>query len=119
MVLFLSFLVIILIVLKIVYGDREDNNQVNQITPTPTIIKEEIKPEIVYEALNDGNPDYPLKKVLPYSTDSFSIIGYDEPFTLLVRIKSGDKTEIEKEVKQWIEKYIPGDTDHKIIYAKN
>lgn len=116
LILFLFFLVVILIVLKLVYGD-EDKNQISNLKPTPTEIKIPESTEISYEALNDGNPEYPLSKLLPYITDNFKIIGYDNPYTLVVRIKSGTKEEIEKEIKQWIKNYIPGDKDHKIIFT--
>ena len=120
LILMLVLLVIILIVLKLVYGN-ENKNQTSNLSPTPTVISLLISPkptEISYEVLNDGNPDYPLQKLLPYSTDNFKIIGYDEPYTLVVKIKSGTKEENEKEIKQWIDKNFSGNTDHKIIFTK-
>lgn len=118
-ILFLGFFVVILIVLKLIYGSQ-NKNQVNQIKifPTPTMAQQKPTNIISEEVLNDGNPDYPLKKLLPYSTDKFKIIDYDDPYILLVRIKSGTKIEVEEEIKQWIEKNIPGDKEHKIIYTE-
>lgn len=118
LILFLSFLVVVLIVLKIIYGNSnpdQNNIVLPTLTPTPEIIQN--TNDIDEEVLNDGNPEYPLKKVLPYTTDKFKIIGYDEPYTLVVRIKSGTKTEVEKEIRLWIDKNLPGDSEHKLIFT--
>lgn len=118
-ILFLSFLVIVLLVLQIVYKTKnQEEISIPTPTPTPTIIKPKEIDGISYEVLNDVNPNYPLKKLLPYSTDNFSILGYDDPFTLIVRNISGDEVTNEKEIRQWIEKYIPGDKEHKIVFLK-
>jgi len=117
-ILFLSFFVVVLIVLKLIYNNG-NKNQVDDkvLIPTPTLSRLTPTKGISYEVLNDGNPDYPLKKLLPYSTDKFKIIGYDDPFILVVRIKSGTNIEVEKEIREWIEKNIPGDKEHKIIFT--
>jgi len=122
LILFLSFLVIILFFLKIFYKESEENK--NNIIPTPIVLtptKEVTKEktnDFDYEVLNDGNPEYPLVRLLPYSTDFFKIIGYDDPYTLVVRVKNKNKLEVEEEIKEWIEKNIPGDNEHKIIFTE-
>jgi hypothetical protein len=116
LILVLSFLIIILLILKLIYGSKNESQTSNIIpTPVPTIIQQELT-TISNEALNDGNPEYPLQKLMPYSTDNFKILGYDDPFTLIVRNKLGNKTENEKEIRKWIEENLPGDTKHKIIF---
>ena len=108
----------VMTIIKLSYKEEKKGEE-PQLTPTPTQIP--ISPMISnfsYEEINDGNPEYPLQKKLPYTTDNFTIIGYDEPFTLVVRDKIGNQERVKGEVKEWIETYIPDDTKHKLVFLE-
>ncbi len=104
-----------MLVLKLNFGINNEEKTVN-ILPTPTVIEKETLEELPIEVINDGNPEYPLAKLLPYTTNEFSVIGYDEAFVLVAKDKSENKVENEKEIKKWIEDNIPGDNLHKILW---
>jgi hypothetical protein len=97
---FLGFLILILIFLKIFYGDVDENN-INiypTSTPIPTII--EMKNDLDNPVSEENETT-----ILPYKGKLIQITGYLEPGKLEVVIKKEeDKLEAEKEVNLWVEK---------------
>lgn len=97
LILLLSFLVVTLSVIKYFYKpDWSQENKVIEIKINPTPI-----PTLV---INKIENDYPLNNILPYTGVTFEIKQYEEPLTLLVKVKSKDKTAIEKEMLNLFEK---------------
>lgn len=121
LVLFLSFLVIVLIIIKLIY--KEDNkNQIETIVPTstpsptvlmePTLSVEKFKTETSLEI----NYDYPLAQILPYSTENFVIERYTKPLVIEVDALNIDKVLVEKQVMEWINKNGSTAESHKIVW---
>lgn len=123
LILILSFLVVVLIFIKLIYGG-ENKNQINEIkiTPTPTVIPTIfLEPtinlnEVKKEISQDINYNYPLGQILPYSTENFIIERYTKPLVLEVEALNTDKVLVEKEVLEWIAKNEPDGLNHKIVW---
>ncbi|MFA6358999.1 MAG: hypothetical protein WCY09_10125 [Candidatus Omnitrophota bacterium] len=100
---FLGFLVMILVLLKLFYGNTETNKS-EDIIITPTL-KQIVTPTVIkYES---DNPESEKNEftVLPYRGIKMEIAGYSKPGVLVILIeKEEDKTEAEAEFKQWLEK---------------
>lgn len=113
-VILLFFLVIILIFLKIFYSDKTQN-QIAVVEPTPTST---IEPTPTIELSIDVIGNYPLYKLIPYKTEDFIVSGYVEPLILDVKTlnKSKTKTEMEDEIKLWINNNGIDSNTHKIIW---
>lgn len=110
---FLGGLVIILLLLKIFYGNT-GTNQVNEVTPTPTpIISEGTVPneETATPTQINTDSDKPDTEagqtmVLPFKGQKMEITGYVRPGVLQILIKKEeDRAEAETEVKAWLEQY--------------
>ena len=122
LIIFLFFLIILLSWLKIRYGSKENNNGNEEITKeeiiiktTPTVLPG--KADILSnEIVNDGNPDFPLAKKLPYYSENFSVLDYIKELTLYVEIKNGSSEEVTKEVEAWIKEINPNIEKHEIIF---
>jgi hypothetical protein len=100
---FLGFLVMILVLLKLFYGNTETNKSEDIIiTPTP---KQIVTPTVIeYESDNPASEKNEFT-VLPYRGIKMEIAGYSKPGVLVILIeKEEDKTEAEAEFKQWLEK---------------
>ena len=104
---FLGGLIIILVLLKIFYGNENTKNTIN-ITPTitPIIIKDITPTEIVGDESVDTEKYGVTVDALPYQGKKMQITRYLEPGVLEVVIKKEeDKAEAEIEIKEWMEKY--------------
>lgn len=90
LILILSFLIVVLAIIKITYKPNLIQNPVENmvLTPIPTI---EINN-------NEIKNDYPLKNILPYYGESFDIKNYSGPLTLIIKIKIKDQDKITKEM---------------------
>jgi len=126
-VIFLVFLVVVLGLLKIFYGNTSENTV--EITPTtiPTITQGNTtesnpvviaKPTFNPELSVDVAGNYPLWKLVPYQANDFIVDGYIEPLILNVKVLNKDKSlsEIETEVKQWIKENGADPNTHQIIW---
>lgn len=104
---FLGGLIIILILVKIFYGNTDKNTKSNTITPTITQTTKEITPTgIVGNESVDTEKNGPTVDVLPYQGKKMQITRYLKPGVLEVVIKKEeDKAEAEIEIKEWMEKY--------------
>lgn len=100
---FLGFLVIVLILLKIFFGNTKTNEIDNKIiTPTPS---QAIIPTISEYQSDDPESERNETTVLPYRGKKMEIAGYLKPGVLVILIeKEEDKTEAEVEFKEWLEK---------------
>ncbi|MDD4026829.1 MAG: hypothetical protein PHO75_01405 [Candidatus Shapirobacteria bacterium] len=119
LVLILSFLVVVLIIVKFLYrGEDKKEIIVPVITPTPTVLieptvsVEEFKTEIGQEI----NYNYPLAQILPYSTENFKIERYTKPLVIEVEALNSDQVLVEKEVVEWINKNGSTAEKHKIVW---
>jgi len=104
---FLGGLIIILVLLKIFYGNENTKNTTN-ITPTITpIITKNITPTgIVGNESIDTEKNGPTVDALPYQGKKMQITRYLKPGVLEVVIKKEeDKAEAEIEIREWMEKY--------------
>lgn len=104
---FLGGLIIILILVKIFYGNTDKNTKSNTITPTITQTTKEITPTgIVGNESVDTEKNGPTVDALPYQGKKMQITRYLKPGVLEVVIKKEeDKAEAEIEIKEWMEKY--------------
>ncbi|MDD4136133.1 MAG: hypothetical protein PHN66_03630 [Candidatus Shapirobacteria bacterium] len=100
---FLGFLVIVLILLKIFFGNTKTNEIDNKIiTPTPS---QAIIPTISEYQSDDPESERNETTVLPYRGKKMEIAGYLKPGVLVILIeKEEDKAEAEAEFKEWLEK---------------
>ena len=100
---FLGFLVIVLILLKIFFGNTKTNEIDNKITtPTPS---QAIIPTISEYQSDNPESERNETTVLPYRGKKMEIAGYLKPGVLVILIeKEEDKTEAEVEFKEWLEK---------------
>lgn len=104
---FLGGLIIILVLLKIFYGNENTKNTIN-ITPTITpIITKNITPTgIVGDESVDTEKYGVTVDALPYQGKKMQITRYLKPGVLEVVIKKEeDKAEAEIEIKEWMERY--------------
>lgn len=104
---FLGGLIIILVLLKIFYGNENTKNTIN-ITPTITpIITKYITPTgIVGDESVDTEKYGVTVDALPYQGKKMQITRYLKPGVLEVVIKKEeDKAEAEIEIKEWMERY--------------
>lgn len=105
---FLGGLIIILILVKIFYGNTDKNKNIDNITPTLTpIITKEITPTgIVGDESVDTEKNGPTVDALPYQGKKMKITRYIKPEVLEVVVKKEeDKPEAEIEIKEWMEQY--------------
>ena len=104
---FLGGLVIILVLLKIFYGNENTKNTTNIIpTITPIITKNITPTGIVGDESVDTEKNGPTVDALPYQGKKMQITRYLKPGVLEVVIKKEeDKAEAEIEIKEWMEKY--------------
>lgn len=100
---FLGFLVIVLILLKIFFGNTKTNEIDSKITtPTPS---QAIIPTISEYQSDDPESERNETTVLPYRGKKMEIAGYLKPGVLVILIeKEEDKAEAEAEFKEWLEK---------------
>lgn len=94
-VLFLSFLVIVLGAVKFVNKDRQWEIP---IIPTPTITP---KPTEIKKSFSE---EYPLWDKLPYSGNGYRIEEYSQPLTLKIINKNADIEEMLSEIATWMRK---------------
>ncbi len=105
---FLGGLVIILVLLKIFYGNTGKSTNISTITPTitPTITGEITPTGIIGNESVDTEKNGPTVDALPYQGEKIKITRYIKPEVLEVVIKKEeDKPEAETEIKEWMEKY--------------
>ncbi|MDD4784895.1 MAG: hypothetical protein PHH12_00345 [Candidatus Shapirobacteria bacterium] len=75
---FLSFLIVILIFLKIVYGDVNKKNELIEIIPTPTIVFPDPK-KITFEELNKMDYDTYMKYINQLTEEEINNLPEGEP----------------------------------------
>lgn len=59
--------------------------------------------------------EYPLAYELPLETEKYSVI-YTDPLTLQITIKTGTKTQIEKEIIDWVKEKEVDPATHKFVF---
>lgn len=62
--------------------------------------------------------EYPLRQLLPYSGDGFTVDKYLEPLTLLVKIKEIDKKIVAEEIGKWMEANGVNPETHRIVISE-
>lgn len=107
LIVFLSFLVVVLAGIKYLYKPDWSNYKTTTIliTPTPTYIEK--------------NNDYPLKNILPYIGENFEIVEYEEPLILRVKVKVMDKEAVENEMTALFETQKIDINTHKFNWQEN
>lgn len=100
---FLGFLVVVLVLLKIFFGNTKTNEIENKtITPTPS--------QVIIPTISEYQSDNPESEkseitVLPYMGKKMEVAGYLRPGVLVVLVeKEEDKVEAEVEFKEWLER---------------
>jgi len=104
---FLGGLIIILVLLKIFYGNENTKNTTNIIpTITPIITKNITPTGVIGDESVDTEKNGPTVDALPYQGKKMQITRYLKPGVLEVVIKKEeDKAEAEIEIREWMEKY--------------
>lgn len=117
-VLFLSFLVVALVIIKVTTKKESPTNQsVITTTPTPTMILPTPTPtREEMEESQDIDFNYPLERILPYKTDDFIIEKYVAEQVLKVKAISENKIKIIEEINKWIASYDLEPGSHKIVW---
>jgi hypothetical protein len=120
LVLFLSFIVVIMTIIKITYKPEypiKPNQTVNNISPIPTEISNIIPTEASKTSTLDlkntasdsaqGKP-YSLEKLLPYKGKNFTIVRYTKPQVLEVKVVVTDLNDLSalKEVETNVKKFL-------------
>ncbi len=118
MIIGLSFLVIVMIGVKIAYKDVEwetlNNPSSNYNLQSSNYNLEEEKIETEEEI--NLTRDYPLWEKLPYSGDGFTVERYEGELTLVVENRNEEVLETIKEINSWfLENNIATDSHRLII----
>ncbi len=71
--------------------------------------------EVIEIEIGETQEMYPLINYLPLETDFYHLT-YIEPAVLQVTLKTGDKEEIEEEIKEWIESKGIDPSTHQIVF---
>jgi len=118
----LSFLVIVMIGVKIAYKDvdwetvnnpstKSEQEEENNLQTTNLNLEEEKTEEEI-----NLTRDYPLWEKLPYSGDGFTVERYEGELTLVVENRNEDVLETIKEINSWfLENNIATDSHRLII----
>ncbi len=113
----LSFLVIVMIGVKIAYKDVEWETEVNPLVNPEQVQKVEEKIETEEEI--NLTRDYPLWEKLPYSGDGFTVERYEGELTLVVENRNEEVLKTIREINQWfLENNIATDSHRLIITNK-
>lgn len=105
-IVFLSFLVIVLIFLKVIYRNTGKQAENNKIIPTVIPIIESTPTPFPSTQTDsyDPEPGYIYTIFLPYQGEKIRIEKYIKPYILEILIKKeGDEAEAEIEAKKWLE----------------
>jgi len=112
LVLLLSFIVVIMIGIKIAYMDVEWEEEK---VPVAEVVEE--KEEVVEEKSIEEM--YPLWEKLPYYGEGFTIEKYQDELTLLVENENEDVEETISRIKEWFgEEGLASDSHRLIIESK-
>jgi len=111
----LSFVVIVMIGIKIAYKDVEwetvDENKSEIVEENPSVDSGQVAEEEI-----NLMRDYPLWEKLPYSGDGFTIQRYEGELTLMVENRNEEVLETIKEINSWfLENNIATDSHRLII----
>lgn len=110
----LSFLVIVMIGVKIAYKDVVWETEVNPSINSGQV--QEVEEEIETEEEINLMRDYPLWEKLPYSGEGFTIERYEGELTLVVKNRNEEVLETIKEINSWfLENNIATDSHRLII----
>lgn len=111
---FLSFLVVILIALKLIYKEN-NQNEIIKITPTPTIINEDINN---VGDITEEDPTLYLQDLLPYEEENFIVKNYIEGKVLLVKAKTSDIKKAEEDLRKWLNSVEDRLGENEIVWEK-
>jgi hypothetical protein len=111
----LSFMVIVMIGIKIAYKDVEwetvNENKSEIVEENPSVDSGQVAEEEI-----NLSRDYPLWEKLPYSGDGFTIQRYEGELTLMVENRNEEVLETIKEINSWfLENNIATDSHRLII----
>ena len=109
LVLGLSFLVVIMIGIKIAYlgvdWEEESGAKTEEVSPTPQVEEEKLSVE----------EKYPLWEKLPYEGEGFTIEKYQDELTLLVKNENKEVKETIEMINSWFEENGIASNSHKLI----
>lgn len=111
----LSFLIMVLIFLKINYKNTETENKIIKTTPTPTITSQDINDT---GDITEEDPTRYLQNLLPYEEENFIVKNYIEGKVLLVKAKTSDTKRAEEDLRKWLNSVEDRLGENKIVWEK-
>jgi hypothetical protein len=114
----LALIVVILSILKIKYGWKEENGLIIPANTTPTITVTPTETATAAAILKVDETKYPLWDRLPYPGDGFVVKRYTAAKTLLVELDGASTLSATKAINVWLKGFGDAGKGHKLEFGE-